>query len=101
MNGDIVPDLVKVFYTNLTFEKENVASHVKGVDIKITPVMWIVVTGLKYSGAKVGKGNISAIAILCKVSQKSRCSNQRSSCRCTQSGRKCSSLHHSVDTQGE
>jgi len=56
MNGNIFSDLVKVFYTNLSFEGEHISSHVKGVDMEIIPAIWTTVTGLKYSGAKVGKG---------------------------------------------
>jgi len=36
MSGNIYPDLVKVFCTNLQFNGHNLSSHVKGVDIEIT-----------------------------------------------------------------
>jgi len=39
MNGNTFPDLVKVFYTNLTIDGENMYSHVKGVDMVITLVV--------------------------------------------------------------
>jgi len=61
MNGNIFPNLVKVFYTNLTFEGENISSHVKGVEMEITPDVWTNVTSFKYTEAKVGKGNNSAL----------------------------------------
>jgi len=61
MNGNIFPDLVKEFYTNLTFKGEKMSSHVKGVDMEITLVVWTPFTGLRYSGAKVSKENTSAL----------------------------------------
>jgi len=36
MKGNIYPDLIGVFYTNLKFEGDNLVSHVKGVDMEIT-----------------------------------------------------------------
>jgi len=36
MKGNIYPDLIRVFYTNLKFEGNNLVSHVKGVDMGIT-----------------------------------------------------------------
>ena len=33
---NIYPNLVKVFYTNLTFDGNSLVSHVKGVDMIIT-----------------------------------------------------------------
>jgi len=35
-SGNIYPDLVKVFYTNLQFNGDIVISQVKGVNIEIT-----------------------------------------------------------------
>jgi len=36
MSGKTYPHLVKVFYTNLLIDGENLYSHVKGVDMEIT-----------------------------------------------------------------
>jgi len=36
LSGNIYPDLVKVFYTNLQFNGDTLNSRVKGVDIVIT-----------------------------------------------------------------
>ena len=36
MKGNIYPYLIRVFYTNLKSEENNLVSHVKGVDMKIT-----------------------------------------------------------------
>jgi len=47
MSRKIYPDLVKVFYTNLLIDGENLYSHVKGVDMEITSTIWTAVTGLK------------------------------------------------------
>jgi len=41
--------LIRVFYTNLKFEGNNLVSHVKGVDMEITYDVWTAVAGLKYS----------------------------------------------------
>jgi len=36
MFGNIIPDLVRVFYTNFQIVRHNICSHVKGVDMEIT-----------------------------------------------------------------
>ena len=33
-------------------------SYVKGVDIVITNDVWVVITGLKFSGVRINKGNL-------------------------------------------
>ena len=48
MKGNIYPDLIRIFYTNLKFEGNNLVSHVKGVDMEITHDVWATVTRLKY-----------------------------------------------------
>jgi len=40
MKGNIYLDLIRVFYTNLKFEGNNLVSHVKGVDMEITYDVW-------------------------------------------------------------
>jgi len=57
MKGNIYLDLIRVFYTNLKFEGNNLVSHVKGVDMEITHDVWVVVTGLTYAGLRINKGN--------------------------------------------
>ena len=47
MMGNIYPYLIRVFYTNLKFEGNNLVSHVKGVDMEITYDVWTAVAGLK------------------------------------------------------
>jgi len=61
MLGNIYFDLVKVFYTNLHIVGQNLCSHVKEVDKKITPDVWTVVTGLKYVGLRINKANIRVV----------------------------------------
>ena len=50
MNGCIYPDLVKVLYTNLIFDGQNMCTHVKGVDMLITPKEWFAITILRHEG---------------------------------------------------
>jgi len=61
MKGNIYPDLIRVFYTNLKFEGNNLVSHVKGVDMEITHEVWAAVVGLKYSGLRINKGNLGVV----------------------------------------
>jgi len=61
LTGNVYPDLVKVFYTNLTLDGKNIVSYVKGIKMKVTSEVWNSVAGIKYSGLKVGKGNTSGI----------------------------------------
>ena len=49
MKGNIYPNLIQVFYTNLKFVDNNLVSHVKGVDMEITHEVWISLTRLKYA----------------------------------------------------
>jgi len=60
-SGNIYPDLVNVFYTNLHIDGENLSSHVKGVDMEITLYVWTIVTGLKYVRLWINKGNIGVV----------------------------------------
>jgi len=61
MTGNVYPDLVKVFYSNLIQDGKNLVSHVKGVKLKITREIWSNVGGIKYSIMKVSKGNTAGI----------------------------------------
>ena len=67
MKGNIYSDLIRVFYTNLKFEGNNLVSHVKGVDMEITHDVWAVVIGLKYVGLRINKGNIGVMENFNKV----------------------------------
>ena len=67
MKGNIYPDLIWVFYTNLKFVGNNLFSHVKGVDMEITHEVWTAVTSLKYAGMGINKGNISVVEDLNKI----------------------------------
>jgi len=67
LTGNIYPDLVKVFYTNLSFDGDSFVSHVKGVDMVITSEVWSAVTGLKSYGLRINKETLE----LWKISTKS------------------------------
>jgi len=67
MKGNIYPDLIRVFYTNLKFEGNNLVSHVKDVDMEIAHDVWVVVTGLKYDGLRINKGNLGVVEDFNKV----------------------------------
>jgi len=61
LSENIYPNLVRVFYTNLQFNGDILVSHVKGVDLEITNEVWTAVTGLKFSGLKINKGNTGIV----------------------------------------
>ena len=73
IKGNIYPDLIRVFYTNLKFEGNNLVSHVKGVDMEITHEVWTVVAGLKYSGLRINKGNLGVMEDFNKVQYYKSC----------------------------
>jgi len=73
MKGNIYPDLIRIFYTNLRFEGKNLVSHVKGVDIEITHDVWAAVTGLKYAGLRINKGNIGVVEDFNKIQYYKSC----------------------------
>ena len=47
MTWNLCPYLVRVFFTNLSFDDEAMYSHIKGVDMAITNEVWLVVAGLR------------------------------------------------------
>jgi len=61
LTGNIYPDLVEVFYTNLQFNGDSLVSHVKGVDMVITNDVWIAVIGLEFSGVRINRGNLGIV----------------------------------------
>jgi len=65
--GNIYPDLVKVFYTNLQFSGDSLVSHVKGVDMVITNDVWTVVVGLKFFGIRINRGNLGVVEDFNKI----------------------------------
>ena len=73
MKGNIYSDLIRVFYTNLKFEGNNLVSHVKGVDMEITHDVWTVVAGLKYAGLRINKGNLRVVEDFSKVQYYKSC----------------------------
>jgi len=73
LTGNIYPDLVKVFYTNLHFDGDSLVSNVKGVDMIITSEVWSVVTGLKSSGLRINRGNLGVVEDFNKIQFYSGC----------------------------
>ena len=67
LTGNIYPDLVKAFYTNLHFDGDSLVSHVKGVDMIITSEVWSAVTGLKSSGLRINTGNLGVVEDFNKI----------------------------------
>jgi len=60
--GNVYPNLIKVFYTNVSLEGKNMISSVKGVTMLITSEVWSNTAGLKHFGVKVGRGNVAEIS---------------------------------------
>jgi len=51
----------------------NLVSHVKGVDMEITHDVWAAVTGLKYAGLIINKGNLGVVEDFNKVQYYKSC----------------------------
>jgi len=62
--GKWYDSLIKVFYTNMKLDKEDLVSEVMKKKIKIKPDDWIHVTNLKYEGHKFDVTNILNISTL-------------------------------------
>jgi len=67
ITGNIYLDLVKEFYTNLTFDGDSLVSHVKGVDMVVTNEVWSAVTGVKSSGIRINRGNLGIVEDFNKI----------------------------------
>jgi len=67
LTGNTYPDLVKVFLTNIWYDKENLYSQVKGINIAINEAVSLSVTGLRNDGATVSRGNTSELGNFNKV----------------------------------
>jgi len=67
LTGNIYPDLVKVFCTNLQFSGDALVSRVKGVDMVITNDVWTVVAGLKFSRIIINRGNLGVVEDFNKI----------------------------------
>jgi len=59
LSGNIYPDLVKVFLTNLWIDDGVIYSQVKGVDMAITDEVWLSVAGLRDAGTIVSRANVA------------------------------------------
>jgi len=67
MTGNIYPDLIKVFYINLTLDGRNLDQYVKGIKLTISHEVWNNIAGVKYSGLKVSKGTTTGIQEFNKI----------------------------------
>jgi len=82
MKGNIYHDLIRVFYTNLKFKGNNLVSHVKDVDMETTHDVWAAITGLKYVGLRINKGNLGVVEDFNKVQYYKSClKNQQAQVR--------------------
>ena len=67
LSGNTYPDLVKVFLTNMWYDKENIYSQVKKINMAINEDVWLSVTGLRNDGAVVSRGNTTELGNFNKV----------------------------------
>ena len=81
---------MRVFYTNLKFEGNNLVSHVKGVEMEITHDVWAAVAGLKFSGLRINKGNLGVVEDFNKIQFYKSClkNNQSQVSTCSVGGLK-------------
>ena len=108
MKGNIYPDLVRVFYTNLKFEGNNLVSHVKGVEMEITHEVWAAVAGVKFSGLRINKGHLGVVEDFNKIQFYKSClkNNQSQVSTCSVGGLKldevaCSHCNLDSNSKGE
>jgi len=67
LSGNIYPDLVKVFLTNMWIDDGVIYSQVKGVDMAITDEVWLSVVGLRDAGTIVSRENVTYLGGFNKV----------------------------------
>jgi len=67
LSGNIYPDLVKVFLTNMWIDEGVIYSQVKGVDMAITDEVWLSVAGLRDAGTIVSRANVADLGGFDKV----------------------------------
>ena len=58
LSGNIYPDLVKVFLTDMWIDDGVIYSQVKGADMAITDEVWLSVAGLRDVGTIVSRANM-------------------------------------------
>ena len=59
LSGNIYPDLVKVFLTNMWIDDGVIYSQVKGMGMAITDEVWLSMAGLRDVGTIVSKANVA------------------------------------------
>jgi len=57
LSGNVYPNLVKVYLTNMRYNEETIYSQIKGVDICINHKVWLAVAGLRNAGIPVGRSH--------------------------------------------
>ena len=67
LSGNIYPDLVKVFLTNMWIYDGVIYSQAKGVDMAITDEVWLSVAGLRDGGTIVSRANVAYLGGFDKV----------------------------------
>ena len=67
LSGNIYPDLVKVFLTNMWIDDGVIYSQVEGVDMAITNEVWLSVAGLRDAGTIVSRANVADLGGFDKV----------------------------------
>ena len=67
LSGNIYPDLVKVFLTNMWIDAGVIYSQVKGVDMAITNEVWLSVAGLRDARTIVSRANVADLSGFDKV----------------------------------
>jgi len=67
LSGNIYPDLVKVFLTNMWIDDGVIYSQVKGVDTAIMDEVWLSVAGLRDVGTIVSRANVADLGGFDKV----------------------------------
>jgi len=65
--GDVYPDLVKVFLTNMWSDEEAIYSQVKGIDIYIHDDVWLEVAELRNASVPIGKNNTVGLEMFNKA----------------------------------
>jgi len=67
LSGNIYPDLVKVFLTNMWIHDGVIYSQVKEVDMAIMDEVWLSVAGLRDTGTIVSRANVADLGGFDKV----------------------------------
>jgi len=67
LSGNVYPDLVKAFLTNMWSDEEAIYSQVKGIDICINDEVWLAIAGLRNARIPIGKNNTIGLEMFNKA----------------------------------